>query len=136
MKPVDFDLLTLSHHQPAAFIAAPVIKALVRTQLPVLEGLGGVMALWDPNAARAFFIYGGHWLAAPVSPPGLQYNSIFGRSSNQEMLTGSRRVTLAPDDYVFFRPLQSEAVFQQFGPIALYQDGVIAGMAETFPVSA
>ena len=28
-----------------AFIAAPVIKALVRTQLPVLEGLGGVMAL-------------------------------------------------------------------------------------------
>lgn len=136
VKPVDFDLLTLSHHQPAAFIAAPVIKALVRTQLPVLEGLGGVMALWDPNAARAFFIYGGHWLAAPVSPPGLQYNSIFGRSSNQEMLTGSRRVTLAPDDYVFFRPLQSEAVFQQFGPIALYQDGVIAGMAETFPVSA
>ena len=52
------------------------------------------------------------------------------------MLNGSRRVTLAVDDYVFFRPLQSEAVFLQFGPIAMYEDGVITGAAETFPVSA
>lgn len=136
VKPVDFDIPTLSHHQPAAFIATPVIKALDRVQLPVLEALGGVMAAWDPNMQRAFFIYGGHWLARPESPPGLQYNSIFGRSSNQELLTGSRRVTLAADDYVFFRPLQSEAVFLQFGPIAMYENGAISGMAETFPVSA
>lgn len=136
VKPVDFDLPTLAHHQPAAFIAAPVIKALDQARLPVLEGLSGAMALWDPNLERAFFIYGGHWLARPESPSGLRYNSIFGRSSNQEMLTGSRRVTLAPDDYVFFRPLQSEAVFLQFGPIALHQDGAITALAETFPATA
>lgn len=136
VKPVDFDLPTLSHHQPACFIATPVLKALDHTRLPALESLTGLMRFWDPNTAQSFFIYGGHWLARPESPPGLQYNSIFGRSSNQEMLNGSRRVALRVNDYVFFRPLQSEAVFLQFGPIALYEGGAIAAMAETFPISA
>ncbi|MCL4716349.1 MAG: alanine racemase [Hyphomonadaceae bacterium] len=136
VKPVDFDLDTLAHHQPAAFIATPVIKALDGARIPGLEALEGVFALWDPNSARAFFIYGGHWLARPESPPGLQYSSMFGRSSNQEMLTGSRRVRLDVDDWVFLRPLQSEAVFLQFGPIAIYEEGRIVDVAETFPVSA
>ncbi|GAM99974.1 L-gulono-1,4-lactone oxidase [alpha proteobacterium U9-1i] len=136
VKPLDFDLNTLTHHEPAAFIGAPVIKALDRTRLPALEGLGGVFSFYDPNSERAFFIYGGHWLARPVSPPGLAYNDIFGRSSNQELLTGSRRVALAVDDYVFFRPTQSEALFLQFGDIAMYEAGRIAEMAPTFPVSA
>lgn len=52
------------------------------------------------------------------------------------MLTGSRRVRLDVDDWVFLRPLQSEAVFLQFGPIAIYEEGRIVDVAETFPVSA
>jgi D-serine deaminase-like pyridoxal phosphate-dependent protein len=136
VKPLDFDLPTLAHHQPASFIATPVLKALDRARLPALESLQGIMAAWDPNTERAFFIYGGHWLARPESPPGLQFSSIFGRSSNQELLTGSRRVALAVDDYVFFRPTQSEAVFLQFGPIAMVEDGAVVSMADTFPVSA
>jgi D-serine deaminase-like pyridoxal phosphate-dependent protein len=136
VKPLDFDLDTLSHHAPAAFIATPVIKALDHARLPALESLDGLMSFWNPNSARAFFIYGGHWLARPVSPPGLEYSSLFGRSSNQELLTGSRSVTLAVDDFVFLRPTQSEAVFLQFGPIALYDEGRIVEMIETFPVSA
>jgi D-serine deaminase-like pyridoxal phosphate-dependent protein len=136
VKPTDFDIDTLTHHEPASFIATPVLKALARTQVPALESLAGVMSFWDPNSERAFFIYGGHWLARPVSPPGLQYSSLYGRSSNQELLTGSRRVELAPDDYVFFRPTQSEAVFLQFGDIAMYEGGRIVEMASTFPISA
>lgn len=136
VKPMDFDIDTLTHHEPACFIATPVIKALDRTHLPALEGLAGVFSFYDPNSERAFFIYGGHWLARPVSPPGLAYNDIFGRSSNQELLTGSRRVALAVDDYVFFRPTQSEALFLQFGDIAMYDEGRIAEMIPTFPVSA
>ncbi len=136
VKPVDFDIPALSHHQPAVFIATPVIKALDRFQPPVLEPLEGLLAFWDPNTRRAFFIYGGHWMARPESPPGLQYNGLFGRSSNQELLTGSSRVPLAADDYVFFRPLHSEAVLLQFGPIAMYENGAITNTAETFPVSA
>ncbi len=136
VKPVDFDLKTLAAHTPAAFIATPVIKALSRTQIPSLEALSDLMTFFDPNTQRAFFIYGGHWMARPVSPPGLQYNDLFGRSSNQEMLNGSSHVKLGVDDYVFLRPNQSEAIFLQFGDLALYEKGAISAHWPTFPVSA
>ncbi|WP_067108252.1 alanine racemase [Sphingopyxis granuli] len=135
VKPVDFDLASLARHVPASFIATPVIKA-GRMELPGNEWLTGPLTFMDPNAARAFFIYGGHWLATPVSPPGLQFSDLYGRSSNQEMLTGSTRVALKPDDHVFFRPNQSEAVFLQFGDIALFDGEAISGFWPTFPVSA
>src|SRR5690606_14716581 len=135
-KPVDFDLPALAHHQPAAFIASPVIKALDRARLPVLEDLSGVMARWDPNAARAFFIYGGHWLARPEPPPRLQHKSFVARSSSQAMLTASGRVTPASDADVSARSLQREAGFLQLGPLAFLQAPAIAAMAEMLPVSA
>lgn len=135
VKPVDFDLASLARHVPASFIATPVIKA-GRMELPGNEWLTGPLTFMDPNAARAFFIYGGHWLATPVSPPGLQFSDLYGRSSNQEMLTGSTQVALKPDDHVFFRPNQSEAVFLQFGDIALFDGEAISGVWPTFPVSA
>ena len=135
VKPADFDLDTLAHHRPASFIATPVIKT-GRTELPGSEWLTGPMSFMDPNTARAFFIYGGHWLATPVSPPGLQFSSLYGRSSNQEMLTGSTHVALKPNDHVFFRPNQSEAVFLQFGDIAVYDGQNIAEMWPTLPISA
>lgn len=136
VKPVDFDLDSLARHVPASFIATPVIKAVGRMALPGNEWLTGPLGFMDPNAARAFFIHGGHWLATPVSPPGLQYSDLYGRSSNQEMLTGSRHVALRPDDFVFFRPNQSEAVFLQFGDIALFDGEKITGVWPSFAVSA
>jgi D-serine deaminase-like pyridoxal phosphate-dependent protein len=136
VKPRDFDTKTLTHHVPAAFIATPVIKAVGETQIPGLEALSGVMRFFDANSERAYFIHGGHWLAEPESPPGLEFNSIFGRSSNQEILTGSRSVVLKPDDYVFLRPNQSEALFLQFGDLLVYEDGKIVDRWPTFPVSA
>ncbi|MCC6788128.1 MAG: alanine racemase, partial [Hyphomonadaceae bacterium] len=136
VKPADFDTPSLASHTPASFIATPVIKATERMQLPGNEWLTGPLSFMDPNAARAFFIYGGHWLATPESPPGLQFSKLYGRSSNQEMLTGSARVALTPDDYVFFRPNQSEAVFLQFGDIAVFDGEKIIGYWPTFPVSA
>jgi D-serine deaminase-like pyridoxal phosphate-dependent protein len=135
VKPADFDLLSLARHVPASFIATPVIKAK-RMELPGNEWLTGPLTFLDPNAARAFFIYGGHWLATPVSPPGLQFSDLYGRSSNQEMLTGSTHVALKPDDRVFFRPNQSEAVFLQFGDILLFDGTAITGTWPTFPISA
>jgi D-serine deaminase-like pyridoxal phosphate-dependent protein len=47
------------------------------------------------------------------------------------MLNGSSKVTLTEDDWVFFRPSQSEAVFLQFGDIAVYDQGEIV---ERWPV--
>ncbi len=136
VKPGDFDLKTLTTHVPAAYIATPVIKALPQMKIASIEGLSGVLSFFDPNTQQAFFMYGGHWNASPVSPPGLQYNDLFGRSSNQELLTGSQRVKLAVDDHIFLRPNQSEALFLQFGEIAVYDQGKIVAHWPTFPVSA
>ena len=135
VKPADFDFDSLARHVPASFIATPVIKT-GRMALPGSEWMTAPLTFMDPNAARAFFIYGGRWLATPVSPPGLQFSEFYGRSSNQEMLTGSAHVALKPDDHVFFRPDQSEAVFFQFGDIALFDGENISGTWPTFGVSA
>ena len=70
---------------------------------------------WDPNQARGLAIHGGHWLAQPVSPPGVAPSGLYGHSSNQQVMVASARVDLKPDDYVFFRPQQSEALLLQFG---------------------
>ena len=136
VKPADFDLETLSAHRPAAFIATPVIKTSHTFRVPGVDALTPVVRAIDPAVAQAFFVYGGHWNARPVSPTGLKYNDLFGRSSNQELLTGDENVRLAVDDFVFLRPNQSEAVFLQFGDLAVYDRGEIVGLWPSFPVSA
>ena len=93
-------------------------------ELPELP-LGTLQSLWDPNRAQSIFTYGGYWKALPESPRGLKTNSLYGRSTNQELLNGSHTIALRPDDWVFLRPTQSEFVFLQFGDIAVYRDGAI-----------
>jgi D-serine deaminase-like pyridoxal phosphate-dependent protein len=136
VKPTHFDTPLLEPHQPASFIATPVIKSIAKTRLPGLEFAAEGQRAWDPNTTRTVFIYGGNWLADPVDPPGLSYNKTFGRSSNQEMLNGGHNLSIEPDEFVFFRPHQSEAVFLQFGDIAVYEDGRITERWPVFEASA
>jgi len=136
VKPTHFDSELLEPHLAASFIATPVIKSIPRTRMPGLEFADGAGRAWDPNYAKTVFIYGGHWLADPVDPPGLSYNKTFGRSSNQEMLNGGPDLSISPDEFVFLRPHQSEAVFLQFGDIAVYEDGAITEFWPVFPASA
>lgn len=137
VKPAGFDTPLLEAMEPACFIATPVLKALPETRLPdVFGAISTLQALWDPNTRRTVFIHGGHWLARPVDPPGLQYNGLFGRSSNQEMLNAGEALSLRPDDFVFFRPEQSEAVLQQFGDIAVFDGERITGWWPVFPARA
>lgn len=136
VKPGDFDYDDLADLTQAAFIATPVLKRDGDMQLPGLEPLSGPMHWFDRNSERGFFVHGGHWLAKPVSPPGLQYSSLFGRSSNQELLTGSHKIDLKPGDTVIYRPDQSEALFLQFGDIAVYDGGAIRERWPTLPISA
>ena len=136
VKPNDFDIAENAGLNPALFIATPVIKAGHALDLPGHAYLDGPLALMDPNTAQAIYIFGGHWLADPVSPPGLQTSDLIGLSSNQQLLTGSWRVHLKPDDSVFLRPHQSEALMLQFGDLALYEQGRIAERWPVFPASA
>lgn len=136
VKPTHFDTELLDPHLPASFIATPVIKSIPKTRMPGLEFADGATRAWNPNYSKTVFIYGGHWLADPVDPPGLSYNSTFGRSSNQEMLNGGPKLNITPDEFVFFRPHQSEAVFLQFGDIAVYDEGEIVDYWPVFEASA
>lgn len=131
VKPTDFDLDTLASHVPAMFIATPVLKAGASARLPGMDWLSRLLDWWNPNLARTFFIYGGYWMAHPEAPKGLHNNSMFGRSSNQEMLNGSAKVELGVDDYVFLRPTQSEAVMLQFGDLVVVRGGAIV---DSWPV--
>lgn len=136
VMPTDFDKPTLADHLPACFISTPVLKALDRTELPGLESMTGLLRAWDPNTARAFYLYGGYWLADTVSPPGLQRNGIWGHSTNQDLLNGSVDVQLNVGDHVFLRPHQSEFVFLQFGDIAVYDEGRIVDAWPVFQPGA
>lgn len=138
VMPSDFDKPALKAHQQACFIATPVLKRVDPALMPGLEWTDGLRRWWDPNSAQGFFIHGGHWLADPVSPPGLELSGVYGQSSNQELYLGSSAMSLQPDEYVFFRPRQSEAVFLQFGDIAVYNadKGRIEAAWPVFPASA
>lgn len=128
LMPQDFDKPLLADLQPAAFIATPVLKSWPRFRLP--EGVTWLSRLaqtWDPNQARGFAIHGGHWLAQPVSPAGIAPSGLYGPSSNQQVMVGSEQIALRPDDHVFFRPQQSEAVLLQFGDLLLYDGQQISG---------
>lgn len=107
--------------------------AIVDIGLWVLDPLKRFL---NPNLDRSIFIHGGYWKAKPVDPPGLNYNPTYGRSSNQEVLTGGPQTDIQPDDHVFLRPTQSEAVLMQFGDIAIYDKGTIVDMWSPFATSA
>ncbi len=90
VKPSDFDLPLLADFQPACFIATPVLKADKPFQMPKgVEAIGDLVKLWDANSRQAYFVYGGNWLAEPVSPAGLANTSLYGTSSNQQILLGA-----------------------------------------------
>ncbi|HZW22152.1 alanine racemase [Noviherbaspirillum sp.] len=134
LKPSDFDVPLLHDLSPAAFIAAPVLKAGREFVLPYgVETIGAIASAWDVNQRQAYFIYGGNWLADPVSPAGLAETGLYGTSSNQQLLVGSGVQGLRPDDFVFLRPRQSEAVLQQFGDIAVFADGRISDWWPALP---
>ncbi|SHH12177.1 alanine racemase [Massilia sp. CF038] len=126
VKPTDFDLDSLHDLAPAAFIATPVIKAPPEFLMPNgVEWLGSLARMWDANQRRVYFIYGGNWLANPVSPEGLAPSGLYGPSSNQQAMLGSGAQNLQMDDFIFFRPRQSESVLQQFGDIVVMEAGRI-----------
>ncbi len=116
VAPSDFDQEPLL---PAAFIATPVLKRVEPPHIPGLEALSGLRSLAMPETAKGVFVYGGNWLAKPLSPPGLGYSDLYGRSSNQELLIGSHDLQVSVGDCVFYRPTQSEAVLNAFGELVV-----------------
>lgn len=132
LLPTDFDGGELAALSPAVFIAAPVLK-IVDGKIPGPAFLTEAMRRLGRLPARGCFIYGGKWMAQPVFPPGLRENPLWGTSSNQQFFELGAASTVAEDDFVFLRPTQSEAVLQQFGPIAIYRGGRIDDWWQPLP---
>lgn len=133
VKPADFDLDLLADLEPAAFIATPVLKALPGVTLPGIEGTRRLFSLWDRNQERSYFIYGGLWMARYEAPPGLRDNGLYGKSSNQAIVTSSLRVPLRVDDQIFLRPTQSERVLLDFGDLAVMEGGRLSAWWPALP---
>ena len=137
VKPSDFDKPSLAGLEPAAFIATPVLKTMERFRLPVgAETVSQLAGWYDVNQRRALAIHGGHWLAEPVSPPGVSASGLYGPSSNQQVMVTSPTTALAVGDWLFLRPKQSEAVFLQFGAIVVVDQGQPVERWPVFPASA
>mgnify|MGYP000197132672 CR=1 FL=1 len=130
MKPSHYDLPILQEFVDTAHIATPVLKKMPNRGLPSLEWASRIGSVWNPNSEMTYFVYSGNWMAHPESPPGLSLSSVY-RSSNQQGLHGSAAVKLAVDDFVFFRPEQSEAVLLQFGDLLAVRGNEIV---ERWPV--
>jgi D-serine deaminase-like pyridoxal phosphate-dependent protein len=133
VKPSDFETPLLADLLPAAWIATPLLKVQAFQAPYGVEALGLAAQWWDGNQRIAHFIHGGNWLARVESPAGLKVSGLIGHSSNQQLLLGSGRQSLKPDDHVFLRPTQSEAVLQQFGDIAVVEGDRVVAMWPVFP---
>lgn len=126
LKPSEFDTELLSQHQPALWIATPVLKAQ-GGQLPYLQAVQPLLEQWDANRQRAYYLYGGRWPAEPIAPPGLTNDPLYGRSANQERLIGSAQTALTVDDWVFLRPQLSENLFNLFSEARLLRKDRLVG---------
>jgi D-serine deaminase-like pyridoxal phosphate-dependent protein len=103
-----------------------VLKALPG-QLPFLQETQQLVQRWNPNRQQAYYLYGGQWPATPISPAGLMYNALYGRSANQERLIGSAGTELEVDDWVFLRPQRSAGLFELFNQLVLLRSGRLVG---------
>ncbi|MCV3766988.1 alanine racemase [Rhizobium sp. TRM95796] len=124
LKPTDFDSVELIDLLPALFIATPILKR-VKAQLPGPSFLTSLMQTLGRFPREGCFLYGGKWMATAVHPDGMRENALWGQSSNQQFMALPNGSTAREGDFTFLRPSQSEAVLQQFGPIAVYSGGEI-----------
>lgn len=134
LKPGDFDTSLLSEHQPALWIASPLLKT-TDGSLPYLQDAQSLIAAWNPNRQQAYYLYGGQWRAKPVSPPGLDYDPIYGRSANQERLIGSAGSALGAGDWIFFRPDISKGLLAEFAELRLLRGKQFVGSWSTLASS-
>ncbi len=132
LLPSDFDTPGLKGFEPAAFIATPVLK-VGPAHVPGPTFLSRVLKAVKLFPERCCYVYGGAWMARAVHPPGVRENRIWGKSSNQQFMAIPDNLLLQPDDRVFFRPTQSEAVLQHFGSIAVFSQGHIVDWWQPLP---
>jgi D-serine deaminase-like pyridoxal phosphate-dependent protein len=121
LKPSTFAIL--DDHEPALFIAAPVIKKIERSARSRHVSLG---------------LYGGGWAAELRSPPDIELGP-GGDPPNQNLLPNQsvygapKEIPIEIGDFVFFHPQQSDAMFQ-FEDIVVLRDRRIIDTWKPVPI--
>ncbi|UVK53522.1 DSD1 family PLP-dependent enzyme [Mesorhizobium sp. AR02] len=131
--PSDFDTPGLDGFLPAAFIATPILK-VVEPMLPGPPAVSRLLQALGRFPRKGCYLYGGKWMAEPIFPEGMKTNGLLGLSSNQQFMGLPANAITRPGDYAFLRPTQSEAVLQQFGPIAVLSQGKIVDRWPVLPM--
>ncbi|MGX5831184.1 alanine racemase [Mesorhizobium sp. 43Arga] len=131
--PSDFDTAGLDGFQPAVFIATPILK-VVEPMLPGPPAVSRLLQALGRFPRKGCYLYGGKWMAEPVFPEGMKTNGLLGPSSNQQFMGLPADSVARSGDYAFLRPTQSEAVLQQFGPIAVLSQGRIVDRWPVLPM--
>ncbi len=129
LLPENFDDDNVSDHQPAVFLAAPVLKKLKTAPLPFLEYFWGLLSFWNSNLKQGYVLYGGGWRNHIVWPIGVQPAWYYELKSlnllpNETIVTASSQQKLKEGDYVFFRPGEGDAIVA-FQTIYAFRKGKI-----------
>jgi len=132
LRPSAYPALFLGDLQPAIWIASPVLADLGATRIPFLERFTALLRWWNPNARHALAVYGGGWPGRIVSPPGVETEAITNDPPNenlvpnQSLVTASERTQVAVGDFVFWRPVNSDAMVQ-FEDLVCVRGGKVVG---------
>jgi D-serine deaminase-like pyridoxal phosphate-dependent protein len=137
LRPAGYPSHFLKELLPAEFIATPVLKKRKGAVIPFIEGLSGLISWWNPNYQNSLEIYGGGWAGDFVAPKGVLSNPLLTDPPNQNLvpnqstINASSRTTLEIGDYVFYYPIQSDAMFQ-FEDIVLIRGEKVQGIWKVF----
>lgn len=130
VKPSTFANLT--DHIPALFIATPVLKENSTLQIPFLDDQSDLLARWNPNIRKSWYVYGGGWAADMVAPEGVSIFKMMADPPNQNLMpnqslyVGPSTTQLREGDFIFMQPQQGDAMFQ-FDKIALLRNNKVVG---------
>jgi D-serine deaminase-like pyridoxal phosphate-dependent protein len=137
LRPAGYPAHFLKELIPAEFIATPVLKKRSGAVIPFIEGFSGLISWWNPNYQNSLEIYGGGWAGNFVAPKGVFSNPLLTDPPNQNLVPNqstinvSSRTTLEIGDYVFYHPIQSDAMFQ-FEDIVLISGEKVNGVWNVF----
>ncbi len=114
LRPGDYPNYVIGALLPAIFIATPVLGVYPQPQLPFFTPDESAKVL---SGVQGLTIYGGGWPAYWTYPAGIQYAPLISDPTdpamvpNQGMVVAPSDTVIRPDDWVFYHPRQSDALF-------------------------
>ena len=115
VMPSDFSDDTLSAHQPALWLASPILKKLKTRPLPFLEPVWGLISRLLPQVEQGYVLYGGGYFSKMVAPSTVRPSWFYGLDgknilSNQTLVNSRADAGLEEGDFVFFEPREGDAL--------------------------